>query len=93
MFRKHSFVLLSSSLINVNKQEKKKSASLAWGDIPIPTPADLPRIYREVESLRLHNALDPKRFYKKEEGEGKGIKGLPKQIAVCSFHTSHRQQY
>jgi len=35
-----------------------------------------------VEALRLRNALDPKRFYRKEEGEGKGIKGLPKYFAV-----------
>jgi hypothetical protein len=35
-----------------------------------------------VEALRLRNQLDPKRFYKKEEGEGRGIKGLPKFIAV-----------
>jgi hypothetical protein len=40
-------------------------------------------LYREVESLRLRNQLDPKRFYRKDEGEGKGIKGLPKYFAVC----------
>ena len=32
--------------------------------------------------MRLRNQLDPKRFYKKDEGEGKGIKGLPKYFAV-----------
>ena len=32
--------------------------------------------------MRLRNQLDPKRFYKKDEGEGKGIKGLPKHFAV-----------
>ena len=26
--------------------------------------------------------MDPKRFYRKDEGEGKGIKGLPKYFAV-----------
>jgi len=35
-----------------------------------------------VEALRLRNQLDPKRFYRKDEGEGKGIKGLPKYFAV-----------
>jgi hypothetical protein len=39
-------------------------------------------LYREVEALRLRNQLDPKRFYRKDEGEGKGIKGLPKYFAV-----------
>lgn len=39
-------------------------------------------MYREVEALRLRNQLDPKRFYKKDEGEGKGLKGLPKYFAV-----------
>ena len=39
-------------------------------------------MYREVEALRLRNQLDPKRFYKKDEGEGMGIKGLPKYFAV-----------
>jgi hypothetical protein len=44
--------------------------------------ADLPRLYREVEALRLRNQLDPKRFYRKDPGEGKGIKGLPKHFVV-----------
>jgi hypothetical protein len=35
-----------------------------------------------VEALRLRNQLDPKRFYRKDEGEGRGIKGLPKYFAV-----------
>jgi Fcf2 pre-rRNA processing len=38
-----------------------------------------------VEALRLRNQLDPKRFYRKDEGEGKGIKGLPKHFAVSFF--------
>ncbi|KLO14823.1 Fcf2-domain-containing protein [Schizopora paradoxa] len=64
------------------KTEKQKSAALGWADVPTPDAAELPRLYREVEALRLRNTLDPKRFYKKEEGEGKGIKGLPKQFAI-----------
>lgn len=51
--------------------------------MPTPAEADLPRLHREVEALRLRNQLDPKRFYRKEEGEGKGTKGLPKYFAVC----------
>jgi hypothetical protein len=42
-------------------------------------------LYHEVEALRLRNQLDPKRFYRKDEGEGKGIKGLPKYFAVSTF--------
>uniref|UniRef100_D8Q447 Fcf2 pre-rRNA processing C-terminal domain-containing protein n=1 Tax=Schizophyllum commune (strain H4-8 / FGSC 9210) TaxID=578458 RepID=D8Q447_SCHCM len=61
---------------------KKRTAGPAWFDLPAPPEADLPRLYREVEALRLRNQLDPKRFYRKDEGEGKGIKGLPKHFAI-----------
>ncbi|RXW24444.1 hypothetical protein EST38_g1445 [Candolleomyces aberdarensis] len=61
---------------------KGKAIGPDWFDLPAPPEADLPRLHREVESLRLRNQLDPKRFYKKEEGEGKGIKGLPKYFAI-----------
>ena len=62
---------------------KKQTAGKAWFDLPAPPESDLPRMYREVEALRLHKQLDPKQFYRKEPGEGKGIKGLPKHFAVC----------
>lgn len=52
--------------------------------MPAPPEADLPRLHREVEALRLRNHMDPKRFYRKDEGEGKGVKGLPKYFAVSS---------
>ncbi|TFK73582.1 Fcf2-domain-containing protein [Pluteus cervinus] len=61
---------------------KKRTAGPDWFDLPAPREAELPRLYREVEAMRLRNQLDPKRFYKKDEGEGKGIKGLPKYFAV-----------
>ena len=61
---------------------RKKTTGPDWFDLPAPAEADLPRLHREVEALRLRNQLDPKRFYRKEEGEGKGIKGLPKHFAV-----------
>ncbi|EMD40069.1 hypothetical protein CERSUDRAFT_132859 [Gelatoporia subvermispora B] len=64
------------------KAQKAKTAGREWYDLPAPAEADLPRLYREVESLRLRNQLDPKRFYRKEAGEGKGIKGLPKHFAI-----------
>ncbi|KIJ17698.1 hypothetical protein PAXINDRAFT_72512 [Paxillus involutus ATCC 200175] len=64
------------------KALRNKTAGPGWFDLPAPVEADLPRLYREVESLRLRNQLDPKRFYKKEEGEAKGIKGLPKHFAI-----------
>ncbi|KAG6895789.1 hypothetical protein C0992_012576 [Termitomyces sp. T32_za158] len=65
-----------------NGQLKNKTAGSDWFDLPAPAEADLPRLHREVEALRLRNQLDPKRFYRKDEGEGKGIKGLPKYFAV-----------
>ncbi|KAG5638261.1 hypothetical protein H0H81_001030 [Sphagnurus paluster] len=64
------------------KELKNKTAGPDWFDLPAPSEADLPRLYREVEALRLRNQLDPKRFYRKDEGEGKGIKGLPKFFAI-----------
>jgi len=56
--------------------------------MPAPSEADLPRLYREVEALRLRNQLDPKRFYKKDDGEGKGFKGLPKYFAASILSLS-----
>lgn len=70
------------------KAAKQKTAGPGWFDLPAPTEADLPRLYREVEALRLRNQLDPKRFYRKDEGEGKGIKGLPKHFAIGTIVTS-----
>ncbi|RDB18036.1 rRNA-processing protein fcf2 [Hypsizygus marmoreus] len=64
------------------KELKNKTAGPDWFDLPAPSEADLPRLHREVEALRLRNQLDPKRFYRKDEGEGKGIKGLPKYFAI-----------
>ncbi|KAH9851577.1 Fcf2-domain-containing protein [Lenzites betulinus] len=64
------------------KKMKNKTAGPGWFDLPAPAEADLPRLYREVEALRLHKQLDPKQFYRKEPGEGKGIKGLPKHFAI-----------
>lgn len=61
---------------------RTQTAGKDWFDLPAPRESELPRLYREVEALRLRNQLDPKRFYKKDEGEGKGIKGLPKYLAV-----------
>lgn len=53
-----------------------------------------------MEALRLRNQLDPKRFYRKDEGESKGIKGLPKYFAVrplfrgtgCRLDSDYRPQ-
>ncbi|KAJ7784669.1 Fcf2 pre-rRNA processing-domain-containing protein [Mycena metata] len=70
------------------KALKNQTAGPDWFDLPAPAEADLPRMYREVEALRLRNHLDPKRFYRKDEGEGKGIKGLPKHFAIGKIITS-----
>ena len=71
---------------------KNKTAGPSWFDLPAPAEADLPRLHREVEALRLHKQLDPKQFYRKEPGEGKGIKGLPKHFAVCLL-SLHRPSF
>ncbi|OAX44280.1 Fcf2-domain-containing protein, partial [Rhizopogon vinicolor AM-OR11-026] len=64
------------------KAMRNQTAGPSWFDLPAPTEADLPRLHREVEALRLRNQLDPKRFYRKDDGDGKGIKGLPKHFAI-----------
>ncbi|TFK40613.1 Fcf2 pre-rRNA processing-domain-containing protein [Crucibulum laeve] len=64
------------------KELKARTTGKDWFDMPAPPEAELPRLHREVEALRLRNQLDPKRFYRKDEGEGKGIKGLPKYFAI-----------
>jgi len=63
-------------------QLKEKTAGPKWFDLPAPAEAELPRLYKEYQALRLRNQLDPKRFYRKDPGEGRGIKGLPKHFAV-----------
>ncbi|TFK28028.1 Fcf2-domain-containing protein [Coprinopsis marcescibilis] len=76
----------------LTKKERKALKHLTagpdWFDLPAPPESDLPRLAREVEALRLRNQLDPKRFYKKEEGEGKGVKGLPKYFAIGKIVTT-----
>jgi len=64
------------------KALKKKTTGPKWFDLPAPAEADLPRLYKEYEALRLRNQLDPKRFYRKDPGEGRGIKGLPKHFVI-----------
>jgi hypothetical protein len=70
----------------LTKKEKKalkgKTAGPKWFDLPAPAEGDLPRLHKEYEALRLRNQLDPKRFYRKDPGEGRGIKGLPKHFAI-----------
>ncbi|KAJ3747370.1 Fcf2 pre-rRNA processing-domain-containing protein [Lentinula detonsa] len=83
-----SFLLCSTYSTSSITQLKPKTAGPDWFDLPAPSESDLPRLYREVEALRLRNQLDPKRFYRKEEGEGKGIKGLPKHFAIGKIITT-----
>ena len=74
------FLLFTIILIKI----KDRTAGREWFDLEAPTASDLPRLYKEVEAMRMKNALDPKRCYRKDDGEGKGIKGLPKYFAVRS---------
>ena len=66
----------------LSRKLKGKTAGPKWFDLPAPAEADLPRLHKEYQALRLRNQLDPKRFYRKDPGEGRGIKGLPKHFAV-----------
>ncbi|KAJ3755970.1 Fcf2 pre-rRNA processing-domain-containing protein [Lentinula raphanica] len=83
-----SISYLFHPLICLSSQLKNRTAGPDWFDLPAPSESDLPRLYREVEALRLRNQLDPKRFYRKEEGEGKGIKGLPRHFAIGKIITT-----
>ncbi|KAG2146419.1 Fcf2 pre-rRNA processing-domain-containing protein [Suillus bovinus] len=71
------------------KAMQNQTAGPSWFDLPAPAEADLPRLHREVEALRLRNQLDPKRFYRKDDGDGKGIKGLPKHFAIGTIVTTN----
>jgi hypothetical protein len=71
------------------KAMRNQTAGPSWFDLPAPAEADLPRLHREVEALRLRNQLDPKRFYRKDDGDGKGIKGLPKHFAIGTIVTTN----
>lgn len=62
-------------------QMKLKTAGPQWFDLPAPSDADRPRLARELEALRLRNALDPKRFYRKDAEGSK--REMPKYFAVC----------
>lgn len=77
---------LTKSGQRLTKREKKEmknvTAGSNWFDLPAPPASELPRLHREVEAMRLRNAMDPKRFYRKDESEGKGVKGLPKYFAI-----------
>jgi len=59
-------------------QLRRKEKGPGYFDLPEPDVADLPRIQREYQALRLRNALDPKRFYRKEAA----TKDLPKHVAI-----------
>ncbi|KAG8931292.1 hypothetical protein FRC02_002966 [Tulasnella sp. 418] len=70
----------------ISKKRKNElrsaTAGPGWFDLPAPAAADIPKLYREVEAMRMRNGMDPKRFYRRDPGEGKGIKGLPKYFAI-----------
>jgi hypothetical protein len=67
----------SSTLDN---QMKLQTAGPQWLDLPAPNDSDRPRLARELEALRLRNALDPKRFYRKDAEGSK--REVPKYFAV-----------
>lgn len=50
------------------KIQKEKTAGKGWFDMPA---ADSEEIKNDIMMLRMRNAIDPKRFYKKEDKESK----------------------
>ncbi|KAG9118828.1 hypothetical protein FRC07_006469 [Ceratobasidium sp. 392] len=62
------------------KEIKLQTAGPQWFDLPAPSDSDRPRLARELEALRLRNALDPKRFYRKDAEGSK--RGMPKYFAI-----------
>jgi Fcf2 pre-rRNA processing len=67
------------------KQLKDATTGPKWFDLPAPSGADLPRLAREVDAMRLRNALDPKRFYRKEDTKAGP---LPKYFAIGHILTT-----
>ncbi|KAG8732493.1 hypothetical protein FRC11_013238 [Ceratobasidium sp. 423] len=62
------------------KEMKLTTAGPQWFDLPAPSDSDRPRLARELEALRLRNALDPKRFYRKDAEGSK--REMPKYFAI-----------
>ncbi|KAB5593706.1 RRNA-processing protein Fcf2 [Ceratobasidium theobromae] len=62
------------------KEMRLKTAGPQWFDLPAPSDDDRPRLARELEALRLRNALDPKRFYRKDAEGSK--REIPKYFAI-----------
>ncbi|CAE6484505.1 unnamed protein product [Rhizoctonia solani] len=62
------------------KELKFSTTGPQWFDLPAPSDADRPRLARELEALRLRNALDPKRFYRKDAEGSK--REMPKYFAI-----------
>jgi len=62
------------------KEIKLQTAGPQWFDLPAPSDSDRPRLARELEALRLRNALDPKRFYRKDAEGSK--REMPKYFAI-----------
>ncbi|KAG8868207.1 hypothetical protein FRB97_002626 [Tulasnella sp. 331] len=61
---------------------RNATAGPQWFGLPAPRAADLPEMYKQVKAIRLRRAMDRKLFMRKDYGEKKGIKGLPKYFAV-----------
>ncbi|KAF8610459.1 Fcf2-domain-containing protein [Ceratobasidium sp. AG-I] len=62
------------------KEMRLQTAGPQWFDLPAPSDSDRPRLARELEALRLRNALDPKRFYRKDAEGSK--RETPKYFAI-----------
>ncbi|KAG8741582.1 hypothetical protein FRC10_002655 [Ceratobasidium sp. 414] len=62
------------------KEMKLQTTGPQWFDLPAPSDSDRPRLARELEALRLRNALDPKRFYRKDAESSK--REMPKYFAI-----------
>ncbi|KAF8710647.1 Fcf2 pre-rRNA processing, partial [Rhizoctonia solani] len=74
-----TFVLFSL-IYTTQPQLKFSTTGPQWFDLPAPSDADRPRLARELEALRLRNALDPKRFYRKDAEGSK--REMPKYFAI-----------
>ncbi|KAG2155814.1 uncharacterized protein EDB93DRAFT_1128346 [Suillus bovinus] len=67
---------------------ENQTAGPSWFDLPAPAEADLPRLHREVEALRLRNQLDPKRFYRKGRRGWEGYQRTTETFC-CRFPTQY----
>ncbi|PVF99697.1 Fcf2-domain-containing protein [Serendipita vermifera] len=75
-------VLTKRQVQELRRKEKKPG----YFELPTPDAAELAKIKKEAEAIKLRNSLDPKKFYRKDSVINS--KTIPKQIALGTIVTT-----